>query len=146
MSRSDDARPSVAARHALPRPTSPSTMPKNDAGTIGKVLGAKVMTVLLPQMTPGPHGTRTRGRVRRGGREAPRRRTLEPELAEPGMIEGAHAERPEEQPFVRTDRDVVDAGVTLRHESVGREAPVLVAVAAPPLAGAIPEFVDEAHG
>ncbi|GAA3086731.1 hypothetical protein GCM10020254_33990 [Streptomyces goshikiensis] len=44
------------------------------------------------------------------------------------------------------DRDVVDAGLAASHQAVGVELPLLVAVAAPPLAGRVVPLVLEADG
>src|SRR5690242_12251286 len=45
-----------------------------------------------------------------------------------------------------SDRQIVDAGVALAHQSVLVERPILVAVRAIPLAGIVVPFVREAHG
>src|SRR5690606_25987929 len=53
---------------------------------------------------------------------------------------------PVEEPVGGVDRDVVDARVSLTHEAVLVELPVLVAVRAEPLAVDVVGLVDEPHG
>src|ERR1700760_4263424 len=49
-------------------------------------------------------------------------------------------------PLVRLDRQVVDAGVAYAHQALVVELPVLVAVAAEPVAAVVVPFVSETHG
>ena len=62
------------------------------------------------------------------------------------MIVGAAAERPVELALRLLDRQVIDAGEAPLHQAEFVELPVLVAVAAPPLAVVVVPFVFEAHG
>src|SRR5215813_5546454 len=62
------------------------------------------------------------------------------------MIVGAAAERPVVLALALLDREVVDAGDAQAHQAVLVEFPVLVAVAAEPVAAVVMPFVGEAHG
>src|SRR3954471_24568559 len=54
--------------------------------------------------------------------------------------------RAEDAPLGLLDRDVVDARLATAHVALVVELPLLVAVAAPPLAGGVAALVLEAHG
>src|SRR3954447_8249174 len=54
--------------------------------------------------------------------------------------------RAEDAPLGLLDRDVVDACLAPAHVALVVELPLLVAVAAPPLAGLVAALVLEAHG
>src|SRR5690348_7008202 len=62
------------------------------------------------------------------------------------MVIGPPPERPVVLPVRVPDRQVVDAREATAHQPFGRELPVLVAVAAEPLAGVVVPLVGEAHG
>lgn len=62
------------------------------------------------------------------------------------MIVGASPERPTESTVGFGDGQVVDAGETAAHESVGVEFSVLVAVRAEPAARIVMPFVGETDG
>jgi len=61
------------------------------------------------------------------------------------MIVGTTAQRPVEQALLCLDRQIVGAGKAPLHEALWVEFPVLVAVAAEPLAGIVASFVGKAH-
>jgi hypothetical protein len=61
-------------------------------------------------------------------------RSSQPQIRQTRVVSRTHPLRPSEQPVRLRDRHVVDAGVTLGHVALGIEAPILVAVAPPPLA------------
>src|SRR3989344_1349254 len=61
------------------------------------------------------------------------------------MVVRASAERPIELSVFGLDRLVVDAGVSMRHQSLLVELPVLVAVAAKPVAGVVVPLVHKPH-
>src|SRR6266403_4349858 len=61
------------------------------------------------------------------------------------MIVGAAAERPVILALAFRDREVVDAGDTQTHQAMLVEFPVLVAIAAEPMAAVVMPFVGEAH-
>src|SRR5215813_9155212 len=61
------------------------------------------------------------------------------------MIVGTATERPMVLALVGGDRQVVDAGDAPPHQALGVELPVLVAVAAKPVAAVVVPFVGEAH-
>jgi hypothetical protein len=56
------------------------------------------------------------------------------------MIVGAAAERPVELAFALLDREIVDAGDAQAHQAVFVEFPILVAVAAEPVAAVVMPF------
>ena len=62
------------------------------------------------------------------------------------MIVGAAAERPVILPLAVLDRRVVDAGDAQAHQALLVELPVLVAVAAKPVAAVVVPLIGEAHG
>src|SRR5262245_41060491 len=62
------------------------------------------------------------------------------------MVVGAAAERPEILALALLERQVVDAGDAPAHEPVLVELPVLVAVAAEPVAAVVAPLIGEAHG
>ena len=62
------------------------------------------------------------------------------------MIVGAAAERPMVFALVGRDRQIVDAGDARAHQALLVEFPVLVAVAAEPVAAVVVPFIGEAHG
>src|SRR4029077_2048058 len=76
----------------------------------------------------------------------PMARTLEPEIAQRRMIVGAAAERPVILPLALRDRQIVDAGDAQAHQAVLVEFPILVAVAAEPIAAVVMPFIGKAHG
>ena len=53
---------------------------------------------------------------------------------------------PVKEPFALVDREIVDAGVTLAHQAVFVELPVLVAIRPGPLAGIVVPFIGETNG
>src|SRR5690349_23662440 len=71
---------------------------------------------------------------------------LEPEIAERGFAVGPATERPAIFALAFLDRQVVDAGEAAAHQSIGAEFPVLVAIAAEPVAAVIVPLVSKAHG
>src|SRR3954452_20022675 len=68
------------------------------------------------------------------------------EFAQTGMIVRTAAERP--MIFARAfgDRQIVDAGDAQPHQSMFVKFPILVAVAAEPIAAIVVPFISEAHG
>src|SRR5262247_4301312 len=62
------------------------------------------------------------------------------------MIVGTLAERPVIFPLAILDRQVIDAGDAPPHQGVLVELPVLVAIAAKPVAGIVVPFICKAHG
>jgi hypothetical protein len=62
------------------------------------------------------------------------------------MLVGAAAERPVVFALAFLDRKIVDAGDAKAHQAVLVELPVLVAVAAKPVAAVVVPFIGEAHG
>src|SRR5437867_8190870 len=68
------------------------------------------------------------------------------QLAQTRMVVGPSPQRPEELALAFLDRQVVDAGVAVRHQAGVVEQPVLVAVAAVPVAAVVVPLVGEAHG
>ena len=62
------------------------------------------------------------------------------------MIVGTATEEPVIFALAILDRQVVDAGDAPPHQAVVVELPVLVAVAAKPVAGIVVPFIGEAHG
>jgi hypothetical protein len=62
------------------------------------------------------------------------------------MMVGTAAERPVIRALALLDREVVDAGDAQAHQAAVVELPVLVAVAAEPIAAVVVPFVGEAYG
>src|SRR5207342_1152218 len=73
-------------------------------------------------------------------------RTSEAERAQRRLCLRTTTERPVEQALVLADRHIVDAGDAGAHQPVLVELPVLVAVAALPVAVRALPFIGEAHG
>src|ERR1700720_198098 len=71
---------------------------------------------------------------------------LEAEIAERRVIVGAAAERPAVFALALFDRQIVDAGDAQTHQSMLVEFPVLVAVAAEPVAAVVVPFIGKAYG
>src|SRR5215467_5595668 len=71
---------------------------------------------------------------------------LQPEFAQRGMAVRASPERPVVLALALPDRQVVDARDAHAHQAVLVELPVLVAVAAVPVAAVVVPFVREAYG
>src|SRR5712671_5827343 len=61
------------------------------------------------------------------------------------MLVRAAAERPMVFALARLDRQIVDAGDAQTHQAALVELPVLVAVAAEPVAAVVVPFIGEAH-
>src|SRR3546814_9341566 len=79
------------------------------------------------------------------------KRASEPQLAEPGVVVRATPlvlirARPVELTVRLIDADIVDAGLAALHQALGVEFPLLVAMAAIPLAAVVMPFIGEAHG
>src|SRR6187397_261160 len=70
---------------------------------------------------------------------------LQPKLAQRRVVVGAPAERPVILALALLDGEVVDAGDAPPHQAVLVELPVLVTVAAKPVAAVVVPFVGEAH-
>src|SRR5262249_14989390 len=70
---------------------------------------------------------------------------LQTEVAERRMIVGATAERPVIFAFALLDPQIVDAGNAHAHQPLRVKLPVLVAVAAEPVAAVVAPFIGEAH-
>ncbi len=70
---------------------------------------------------------------------------LESEISETAVIVGAAALRPVKEAVGFFDGKVIDTRVADRHQSVGVELPVLVAVGTKPLAGGVMRLISEAH-
>src|SRR5262249_32503473 len=81
------------------------------------------------------HGSSTEPRV-----------PLKAEVAERWVIVGTAAEWPVILELAILDRQVVDAGDAPPHQAVLVELPVLVAIAAKPVAGIVVPFICKAHG
>src|SRR3954467_13427956 len=62
------------------------------------------------------------------------------------MIVGAAPERPVILALAFLDRQVVDAGDAPAHQAAFVELPILVAIAAKPVAGIVVPFICKAHG
>ena len=69
-----------------------------------------------------------------------------PSVAQRRMVVGAAAERPVVFALALLDRKIVDAGDAQAHQAVLVEFPVLVAVAAEPVAAVVVPLIGEAHG
>src|SRR5262245_11460187 len=69
----------------------------------------------------------------------------ETEVRQPRMIVRATAERPAEQAVAFADRHFIDACVTMRHQAVVVELPVLVTVRAEPRVRIVVKLVRKAH-
>src|SRR5262249_28474161 len=70
---------------------------------------------------------------------------LQPEVAQARMVVGTAAERPVIFPLAFLDWKIVDAGNAPAHEAVLIEFPVLVTVAAKPVATVVVPLVGETH-
>src|SRR6266481_8418818 len=70
---------------------------------------------------------------------------LEAELAQRRVTIGTAAQRPVVFALALLDRQIVDAGDAQAHQAVLVEFPVLVAVAAEPVAAVVVPFIGEAH-
>src|SRR5216683_892950 len=70
----------------------------------------------------------------------------EAEITQRRVISRAAAQRPVILPVAVLDRRIVDAGDAHAHEAVFVELPVLVAIAAIPVATVVVPLVGEAHG
>src|SRR5438128_1988710 len=70
----------------------------------------------------------------------------EADVAQRRVIVGAATERPMVLTVVFLHRSIVDAGDAQAHQASLVEFPVLVAVAAEPIATVVMPFVGEAHG
>lgn len=62
------------------------------------------------------------------------------------MIVGSWALRPMKFAFGFGNRQIVNAGMTLFHQAIFVEFPILIAVGAKPVAGRIVPFIGKAHG
>src|SRR5262245_49860562 len=71
---------------------------------------------------------------------------LKTQIAEGRVIVGTPAEWPVIFALAILDRQVVDAGDAPPHQAVLVELPVLVAIAAKPVAGIVVPFICKAHG
>src|SRR5260370_12397125 len=71
--------------------------------------------------------------------------TLQAEAAQRRMLVGAAAERPMVFALALRDRQIVDAGDAEPHQALLVEFPVLVAVAAEPVAAVVVPLISEAH-
>src|SRR5262245_51950906 len=71
---------------------------------------------------------------------------LKTQIAEGRVIVGTPAEWPVIFTLAILDRQVVDAGNAPPHQAVLAELPVLVAIAAKPVAGIVVPFIGKAHG
>jgi hypothetical protein len=72
--------------------------------------------------------------------------SLEPQVRQPGVVSRAGTGRvPEVFPVGFLDRKVVDAGISVVHQAIGPEMPVLVPVRTEPVSGVIVPLVSEAH-
>ena len=69
----------------------------------------------------------------------------EAEAAEARVVVGAATQGPAEMPLGLCYGMFVDAGEARSHQTVGVEAPVLVAVGAEPVAAVVAVFVGEPH-
>src|SRR5580692_9575374 len=92
------------------------------------------------------HGTMTRTRSFSEGPCPKAWGSLEPEVAQAGMIVRTTTERPMIKAVLLLDRQVVDARQTHAHQAVRVEFPVLIAVAAEPASRIVAPFVGEANG
>src|SRR3984893_1108890 len=71
---------------------------------------------------------------------------LEAELAQRRMTVGTAAQRPVVFAIALFDREIVDAGDAQAHQAVLVELPVLVAVAAEPVAAVVVPFIGKSDG
>ena len=71
---------------------------------------------------------------------------LKPEIAQRRVIVGAAAKRPVVLALALLDRQIVDAGDAQTHQAMFVEFPVLIAVAAEPVAAVVMPLIGEAHG
>lgn len=69
----------------------------------------------------------------------------EAQLSQPWMVIRAAPKRPMELPVFGLDRPVIDARVAMRHQALGIELPVLIAVAAEPVAGVVVPLVHKPY-
>jgi hypothetical protein len=71
---------------------------------------------------------------------------LEPQIRQPGVLSWAGTGPiPEVFPVGFLDRKVVDAGISVVHQAIGPEMPILVPVRTEPVSGVIVPLVSEAH-
>ena len=68
------------------------------------------------------------------------------EIAQRGMIVRPPPQRPMIFAPAHRDRQIVDAGVAGAHEALLVELPILVAIAAEPMAAVVVPFIGKAHG
>ena len=71
---------------------------------------------------------------------------LKSELAQTWMIVRSTAERPMKFALAFLNRRVIDAGDAQAHQACLIELPVLIAIAAKPVAAVVVPFIGEAHG
>src|SRR2546423_12543814 len=62
------------------------------------------------------------------------------------MVIGPATEGPVELALVRANRQIIDAGDAQAHQAVLVEFPILVAIAAEPVAAVVMPLIGEAHG
>jgi hypothetical protein len=71
---------------------------------------------------------------------------LKAEIAQGRVIVGAAAERPVVFAVALSDQQIIDAGDAQTHQAMLVEFPVLVAVAAEPVAAVVMPFIGKAYG
>src|SRR5450759_3984767 len=87
------------------------------------------------------------GAIRESRADDPRRRPLETEIGEAGMVgRPRRAPIPVELAVRRSDRQVVDAGMAEAHQAVLIKLPVLVSVGPEPVAGIVVKLIGETDG
>jgi hypothetical protein len=73
--------------------------------------------------------------------------TLKPEVRQAGVFRRAGTGPvPPVFPVRFLDRKIIDRGISVVHQAIGPEVPVLVSVGTEPISGIIMPFVSEAHG
>src|SRR5260370_22174528 len=82
----------------------------------------------------------------RGSVSPARLRRSKSEIAQTRVAIGTPAERPVEFALALPDRQIVDAGDAQAHQTVLVEFPVLVAMAAKPVAAVVVPLIGETHG
>src|SRR5882757_11097050 len=72
---------------------------------------------------------------------------LQAKCGQPGMVQGTGLRRiPSKLALGLLDRQIVDACMSVMHQSVGIKFPVLIAIRAEPVAGVVMPLVGESHG
>src|SRR6185437_5363081 len=70
---------------------------------------------------------------------------LQPEIAQARVIIGTAAKRPVILPLALPDREIIYAGDAQAHQALRIEFPILIPIAAKPVAAVIVPFIGETH-